>query len=398
MKIAWLCPYPVPFLGDLLEWKIHRTGAHPCSWIINLSKALVQMPDVELHLLTLNPWISRTQVVKKDGMVIHIIKNGVPFLHKGWPAWFPLDTLSGYRMESVNLCRELRKISPDIVHAHGTEQGYAITAMRSGLPYLTSIQGIIEEFDKTDPCLHYKLMKPREKWAVRNSKYFTCRTHFDTGFVRKLNPVAKIFDIPEAMGFVFFGGQWDDPPENRVLHVGGGSSRKGLHELIEAMGAAVKQIPEASIDAVGSCSPDRQKFLEGKAQSAGVKIRFHGFRNATEIAALHRQCSLFVLCSSNENSPNTLAEAMVSGMPVVAYNVGGVSSMFVDGESGALIQPNDTEALASAIAELLSDKEKATKLGVAAAEFARTRNHPDHVAEETMAAYEFILRNERVKQ
>jgi len=398
MKIAWLCPYPVPSLGDLLKWKIRREGFHPCSWIMNLSKALVRRPEVELHLLTLNPWISRTQVVEKDGTFIHVIKSGVPLFHRGWPGKCPIDTLTGYRLESRKLCAALTRIQPDIVHAHGTEREYALAAMRSGYPYLISIQGIVEEFDKTDPCLHFKLMKPREKNSVQKSRYFTCRTHFDTGFVRRLNPGAKIFDIPEAMGPVFFEGQWDCPQGNRVLHVGGAAPRKGLHELIEAIGQIVKKVPGVSIDAVGNFPADRQQVLQQLADQHGVKICFHGFRTAVEIAALHRQCSLFVLCSSNENSPNTLAEAMVSGMPVVAYNVGGVSSMMEDGKSGILIQPHDVAALAAGVAELLVDGNKAKVMGQAAAEFARARNHPDHVAEETMEAYEFILRNERVKR
>ena len=42
--------------------------------------------------------------------------------------------------------------------------------------------------------------------------------------------------------------------------------------------------------------------------------------------------------SVNENSPNSLAEAMVSGMPIIAYNVGGISSMFENGKSGILVE------------------------------------------------------------
>ncbi len=43
---------------------------------------------------------------------------------------------------------------------------------------------------------------------------------------------------------------------------------------------------------------------------------------------------------------------------------------------------------------MLTDRKRAQVLGAAAAEFARARNHPDHVAEETVAAYEFIMENE----
>ena len=394
MKVAWLAPYPVSQLEDRLSWGIDRTSVHPCSWIKHLSAAMAVRKDVELHLVTLSPWVTHTQSVDVAGMTIHVIKSGIPLLHRGFSPRIPLDTLCGYRLESRKICAELKRIRPDIVHAHGVEGEYGLAAMRSGYPYLVSIQGIVEEFDKTDPSLHFKLMKPRERQVIQAGHFFTCRTHFDTGFIRRHNPSAHIFDIPEAMGPIFFEGQWNTPSGNRVLHVGGGPPRKGLHALIEAMGEVVKAVPGASIDAAGSCSGERRQQLQQMADALGVKIRFHGFQSAEEIAKLHRKCSLFVLCSSNENSPNTLAEAMVSGMPVVSYNVGGVSSMLDDDRSGILIKPHDVRALSDKISELLMDKEKAREMGRAAAELARPRNHPDHVAQETMAAYRSILEKE----
>lgn len=398
MRIVWLCPYPVSQLGAQLEWGSRGISSHPCSWIKNLSTALRRMPEVELHLITLSSWVAYTQTVEHDGLQIHVVKNGIPFIHRGYRPNFRFDVLTDFFFETKSVRRELDTIRPDLIHAHGTENEYALIAMRSGYPWLTSIQGIVSEFKKTDSSRYFDLMEPLEELAVRTCRYFTCRTHFDTGFVRQLNPDAKIFDIPEAMNPVFWEGQWADPADNRILFVGGGASRKGLHELMDAVSVVAKDVPDVSVDVVGICTVEQQKIFGEAAQAAGFKIRFHGFRNASEIATLHRQCRLFVLCSSNENSPNTLAEAMVSGMPCVAYNVGGVSSMFEDGKSGLLIKPHDVAALASGVAGLLVDKEKAKAMGQAAADFARPRNHPDHVAEETMAAYEFILRNERVKR
>lgn len=398
MKIAWLAPYPVSNLGAALKWGIHKTSTHSCSWIVNLAKALAEEKSVELHVITLSPWVTRSQTVERDRIFIHVIKSGIPFLHRGWPDFFSLDAATDFLLETRKINAVLKRIQPEIVHAHGTEHEYALAAMHSGYPCLISIQGIVAEFKKTDPSLFFNLMEPKERRVIKACRHFTCRTHFDTGFVRRLNPAAKIFDIPEAMNPVFWEGQWVCPEERRVLHIGGGDSRKGLHELINAIGAVVKQGSNASIDTVGRCSPVRQQKLQKMANDAGVIIRFHGFLSPEKIAKLHRQCGLFVLCSSNENSPNTLAEAMVSGMPCLAYNVGGVSSMVDDGKTGLLVAPHDIAGLAAKVVELLVDKNKAQMLGRNAAEVARVRHEPHHVARETMEAYEFILRNERVKQ
>ena len=391
MKIAWLAPYPVSQLGNAVKWGIHRISAHPCSWIVNLSQALTAVEGTELHILTTSPWVTHTQVVKSGGAFIHIIKCGIPFLHRGWPAKFPLDALTAYRQEVVRLRRVLASIHPDIVHGHGTENTNGLAALASGYPFLISVQGILAEIHKTNPCMYYRLMIPRERRVVQRSRYFSCRTHFDHGFVQRLNPTARIFDIPEAMNPLFWNGQWLLPKSRRILFVGGGAPLKGLHRLIEATALAATATEGVSIDAVGACEPNRQAELVSMANRLGVSIRFHGKQTAVQIAELHRECDVFVLASSNENSPNALAEAMVSGMPCVAFDVGGVGSMLDDGKTGLLVPPGDIGRMAAAIGTVLNDSDLAASLGGSAAEVARIRHRPEHVADLTFAAYREIL-------
>ncbi|NEV65054.1 glycosyltransferase family 4 protein [Thiorhodococcus minor] len=358
---------------------------------MNLSQALVARGDVDLHLVTVSPWVTHSQTVEVEGMTIHIVKGGVPTLHRGWPRFLPLDAATGFRMEARAVRFELRQIKPDLIHAHGTEKGYALTAMHSGYPYLVSIQGIIAEYYKMDPCLYYRLMRPREANVIRRTKNFTCRTHFDTSYVRRLNPSAKIFNICEAMSPVFWEGQWESKGGYRILFVGSGAPRKGFDDLIAAAAVISEKFHAVSIDAVGIFSGKRRETLARTADKARIAIRFHGFQTAPAISELHRQCDLFVLCSSIENSPNTLAEAMVSGMPCVSYDVGGVSSMIDAGRTGLLVAPGDITGLAAAAMELMGDRRKAQHLGAAAASAARSRHRPEHVAAATWDAYRDIL-------
>jgi hypothetical protein len=75
MKIAWLTPYPAQGIGDAVEWHGFKKTFHSCGWIVNLQKALVALPGVELHLFVLQPRVERTQCVEKDGAFIHVIKS-----------------------------------------------------------------------------------------------------------------------------------------------------------------------------------------------------------------------------------------------------------------------------------------------------------------------------------
>jgi len=139
----------------------------------------------------------------------------------------------------------------------------------------------------------------------------------------------------------------------------------------------------------GDQTPYRQ--LCERLQITG-NVQFLGFQSAEQIAKRHLKSQMFVLPSGNENSPNTLAEAMVSGLPVIATAVGGIPSMVQHGQSGWLIPPRNSAELANAILELLNDPGQRARLGQAARQRARDRHLPEHVAAQAVEAYQEISR------
>jgi len=394
MKIAWLCPYPVPELGDLLKWKVRRTAIHPCSWIINLQRELVKLPEVELHLCTFNPGVARKQCVERDGAVIHVIKNGAPFLHRGWTHYMPLDVLSHFLQDIMLLKHELKIINPDIVHAHGTENAYALAAAAMKYPSIVSMQGIIAEINKVNPTARYRRVEKLERKALQMAKYASCRTAFDTGFVRKTNPATHIFQIQEAMNPIYFNQQWQGCARKRILFVGSMGKHKGLEYLLQAVKILSAEDPSVELCVVGGTPGQIEAYRQlCRELSIDQRVEFAGFLNAAAIVPHHLSCKVFVIPSTNENSPNTLAEAMVSGMPCVASAVGGIPCMVDDEKTGLLFRSGDVEGLVRQLKRVLYDDELCRKLGTAAAEIARKRHWPENVAEETMEAYRFILKN-----
>ncbi len=395
MRITWLAPYPVQYLAPALKLGRHVPVSHPCSWIVNLSQALSQRPDVELHLLTESPLVTRSQTITNGNIVYHVQKCGVPFLHRGFPGFMQLDMLTRFAWNIRRFTAELRRIRPDIVHAHGTEAAYALAAQYSGFPYLISIQGIITEYFKTDPCLRYQIVRHYEQDSVRRSKYFTCRTNFDTGFVRSVNPRARIFTIHEAMSPVYFHNNWEVRDTDRLLYVGSLEKRKGLDILLEALKLVLGTRPKTMLTVVGGGDQTGYKELCERLQIAS-HVEFLGFQSKDQIARHHLDCQVFVLPSGNENSPNTLAEAMVSGMPVIATAVGGIPSMVEDGQTGLLVPPRDPARLAEVILQLFEHPEERARLGRNAQPVARERHLPERVAAQTMDAYHEILKLEAI--
>lgn len=89
---------------------------------------------------------------------------------------------------------------------------------------------------------------------------------------------------------------------------------------------------------------------------------------ANELAEILRGCDAFVLASYNEGMANALLEAMASGLPCIATEVGGHNEVIENGESGILIKPRSADEIANAILSILNDDELRTTMGIKARE------------------------------
>jgi glycosyltransferase involved in cell wall biosynthesis len=199
--------------------------------------------------------------------------------------------------------------------------------------------------------------------------------------------------IHEAMHPVYFANHWQCRAEDTLLFVGSLAKRKGLETLLAALRQVATHRPQVRLRVIGGGAPPEFERLCANAGVTGL-AEFRGFLSAEEIAAEHLRAQIFVLPSDNENSPNSLAEAMVSGLPVIANRVGGIPSMVSDEETGLLVPPRDPAALAAKILSLLTDSAKRARLGEQARIAARARHLPATVADQTLAAYQEILQTE----
>jgi glycosyltransferase involved in cell wall biosynthesis len=392
-KVVWLAPYPVPLLAPAIKLAGGSSSFHPSSWLVNLSKALAVHPDIDLHIVIESTRAPSDQVTQRDGITFHVVKSGLPIIHRGFPPYFPVDILTRFASTVAKLLRKVHELKPDLVHAHGTEGPYALAGVRSRVPCLISIQGVISEYFKTNPDFRFRIVRHYEQSTVRQGRFFTCRTDFDTGFVRSQNPQARIFTIHEAMNPLYFDNEWRVTPSETILFVGSPEPRKGLPILLEALALVRQRWPRFVLNVVGKGPPEAELRLTQQCAALGIadNVTFHGFRPAEEIAKLHLQSQVFALPSQNENSPNALAEAMVSGMPVIATRVGGIASLVEDGQTGLLVPWGDAKALAGKIEWLLAHPEERERLGQNARRVARQRHAPQTVAAETVQAYKEIL-------
>jgi glycosyltransferase involved in cell wall biosynthesis len=158
---------------------------------------------------------------------------------------------------------------------------------------------------------------------------------------------------------------FDCPPDAIVIgSIGWLTPVKGHRVLLEAAASLRRQWPRLHVVIVGG-GPLRDD-LERMARRRGIAetVRFLGAR--TDVSDCLAGMDIYVQPSLNEGMGRALIEAMAAGRPVVASRVGGIPAVVEDRKTGLLVPPNDPEALARALDELLRKPDWAKELGAAA--------------------------------
>jgi glycosyltransferase involved in cell wall biosynthesis len=190
------------------------------------------------------------------------------------------------------------------------------------------------------------------------------------------------------------------------LFVGRLRIRKGVEVLLEAVaelpsssprGSVVRETPAGASAVSASKSPplllvagdgEHRAALESRAAELGLgeRVHFLGRCDAARVRALIAACRALVVPSIYEGMPLVVLEAMEAGVPVVASRVSGIPEVVVDGETGWLVPPEDPDALAAALAEVLADPGEARRRGAAGRRRADERFRPAHAARRWLAA------------
>lgn len=189
------------------------------------------------------------------------------------------------------------------------------------------------------------------------------------------------------------GERLREPP--LVAFVGRLERRKGIDDLIAAIPAIRSAVPDCRFVLAGS---DGMNSEQGGSYATLVEALEYGDRAAVTLAgrvsdaerdALLRTCTLAVFPSRYESFGLAILEALSSGAPVVATDVGGIP--FVTGEYGAvLVPPHAPSALAQAVVGLLQDPEERRALSVRARDRAGVHS-VDAMCEQALEAYSTVL-------
>ena len=163
--------------------------------------------------------------------------------------------------------------------------------------------------------------------------------------------------------------------------------------LFEAARRVLDSCPEAIFVLAGD-GELRERLQREAVDLLGDRVRFLGWVH--DLPTLYAAFDVVVLTSRLEGTPVALIEAAAAGRPVVATNVGGVSEVVRDGNTGLLVPPRDAVAVAANVVTLLDDREGARRMGEEGAHWVRGRFSDGRLADDLTALYGELLARKRV--
>ena len=143
---------------------------------------------------------------------------------------------------------------------------------------------------------------------------------------------------------------------------------------------------------------DKEKWVSlsekyKKTSCAEVNVKLLGRKTAEEMVEILLASDVYCHVSHIENSPNSVCEAMLLGMPVVATNGGGTCSMLSHGNEGLLIQDGDPYVMAGAISDIAHHFDKAKTFGKNARMRAFERHNQERIGKALVETYNTIVKD-----
>jgi mannosyltransferase len=147
--------------------------------------------------------------------------------------------------------------------------------------------------------------------------------------------------------------------------------QKGTDVFVAAMCRLLPRYPDFTALVIGRVTMEHRAFHDDlcrQAEAAGLRerIRFLGELPPDEVPRWYQSLAIYAFTSREEGFGLTLLEAMAAGNALIAARAGVADVAVVDGETGVLVPPGDPDALADAVAGLLSDPAQRDRLGSAA--------------------------------
>lgn len=416
MRILWIVNIVFPEVLKLLNNNdsLKSTGG----WLLGGAEVLSKIHDIELAVACVSSEVDDLKILKGNKIQYYVIPLGKGNIRKN----------PEYRKYWRRI---YDNFNPDLVHIHGTEYSHGLAYVEecgtnhvvvsiqgltsiyaqyynSGLS-LSDIWGFVTPRDIIRGNLLYaqRLFKQRgeyEKELLGKTQHIIGRTLWDKAHAWAINPTAHYHFCNETLRQEFYNGdKWSyhDCIKHSIFLSQAIYPIKGLHMVLKAMPIILKHYPDTSVRIAGFDVTRRNEGIKGlvklstygrlirsmiKRYHLTDKIEFVGNLDAGEMKKEYLKANVFVCPSSIENSPNSLGEAQILGVPVVASCVGGIPDL-MKGDEKHLYRFDDIEMLAYNICNIFANEDRQVDMK----DVARKRHDRDHNLNMTINIYREVL-------
>ena len=416
MRVLWLCNIMLPFIAKSLGQKIVVKEG----WLSGLaSKLMVNQERNDITLAICFPASENLNMVKGDTSLF--VKNkaqGIEYYI------FREDTLHPENYDAgleESLGAIIRDFEPDLVHIFGTEYPHTLACVKAfdhpertligiqglcsaiaevymaDLPYSVQKKKTFRDILKKDGLFDQQAKFAKrgeyEKEALALVGHVTGRTDFDREMTKKFAPNAKYHFMNETLRSDFYHDTWSiDRIERYSLFLSQGNYPiKGLHYVIDILPEIIEEFEETVVYVAGDVITANDSIKDkikisgyGKFLLSQIKknklqdhVRFVGRLQSDRMCARFLKTHVFLCPSAIENSPNSVGEAMLLGVPVVSADVGGVHNLVDDGRDGILYPKDKPKRLKDSILRIFEDDKLAVLLSSNAKAHALRTHDPD---------------------
>ena len=336
--------------------------------------------------------------------------------HRRWNSQFNIENVE-------NIIEDFK---PDLIQAFGFECPLADIIGHIQVPIVVHIQGIINPYLNSyippnmtiSKIVRYgscrreiilnngfsfgysnmKTLAYREKLLYSKCKYVCGRTDWDHNLAMLMAPQSEYFHVDELLRPEFFkAAQWRYSERKTKIIVSTISDNiyKGLDFVAKTAQVFSRysdidyQWQIIGISKESSLINIIEKVY--KVNFDKLPIVFKGVQSAKEIVEILENADVYIHPSAIDNSPNSLCEAQLLGIPVIAANVGGISSLLPE-NSGILVPYNAPYELSEQIIKLFASSERALQIGTNGRITAQNRHNRDTIISQLISMYNQILR------
>lgn len=402
MKILWVTNILFPEAQAIIQGVENTTLKGGGGWMLGAAEALLEQPGVGLIVATVNHSARKLEVIHGKEITYYLIPYGKGNLK--------------YNSDYENYWRQINdEVKPDIIHIHGTEFSHGLAFVNScgSNNVVVSIQGlksvyyyyyyygltkyhiyknltIHDIFKGTIISGKNKFRKSGEleKELLRKVGHIIGRTSWDRALTWAINPDAQYHFCNETLRSEFYSGptwEYEKCIKHTIFLSQAGYPIKGLHMVIRAMPLILRHYPDAKIRIAGD-DITRPEDIWGLKHFTGYgkiikkmiskyklngKVIFTGNLNAEDMKKEYLRSNIFLCPSSIENSPNSLGEAQILGVPCVASYVGGIPDM-MKGNEDNLYRFEEVAMLADKVCKIFYAEKEQVNMST----IATTRHNP----------------------